>query len=590
MSTSSSLSQLTTLTHPFTSAIASQPAEEAIRPKMKLKLSAAKPADSNAPPSVPPTPAAATPSTGGFKLKIKNSQPPTPQNESTPSQPPRPPQSAIPAAIPKKIKKPKQPTDDASKKRSAQDDISPAPKRPTINTQLPPKKKFSLKLSSGGNQESAASTPTSARIKLSAGARKQSFGPKSISIVSRKYVPKRPVGVGYDSEASDAEDDPAIEHQWILRMEPGPDCEYLREAIANKTLGEKPEAGGAYVNLKFLDKDLRRALVTVNKTNYAAVMVDLPTIVEGMKSWDKRGWWKVADICQMLLVLGTTDSETTAKNHPLPREVNKSTFAYAHGLTPPMHWVRKRRFRQRASYKSVEHVDDEVERLIKADELVEKAGGTVTYNIIDHDAPDPQAQGDQEEYYDEDEPADYRTTVEDAFGQAYTTEPMQEEDDDEDLEGMLGAALFDEDMADAPPLPAADAAAEMGAVQTAMTEAEPETEAPTPAASAETPAPAQEGSSDEDDDSEESDEDEDEGPDTIDEELVAEQAVQAQVREEIEDLEKEVANARANVERSMNPMLRQRNINKLQSLESELAMKRRNFGMEVDEDDEDNGE
>ncbi|KAH0396093.1 hypothetical protein KCU89_g9659, partial [Aureobasidium melanogenum] len=551
---------------------------------MKLKLSA-KPADPNAPPSVPPTPAAATPSTGGgFKFKIKNSQPPTPQNESTPSQPPRPPQPAL-SAVPKKIKKPKGSTDDATKKRPAQDDISPAPKRPTVNTQVPPKKRFSIKLSgSAGGKESATTTPT--RLKLNA--RKQSAGPKSISIVSRKYVPKRPVGVGYDSEASDAEDDPAIEQQWVLRMEPGPDCDYLREAITNKTLGEKPETGGAYVNIKFLDKDLRRAIVTVNKTNYAAVMVDLPCIIEGMKSWDKRGWWKVADICQMLLVLGPTEGETTAKYAPLPREVDKNTFAYAHGLTPPMHWVRKRRFRQRASYKSVEHVDDEVERLIKADELVEKSGGTVKYDIVDTDAMDQQTQGDQDmDYYDEEEPADYRTTTEDAFGQAYTTEPMQEEEEeeDEDLEGMLGAALFDEDMADAPPLPPADAAAEMSAVQTAMAEAEPETEAPTPAASAETPAPAQEASSDEDDDSEESDEDDDEGPDTIDEEMVAEQAVQAQVREEIEDLEKEVANARVNVERSMNPMLRQRNINKLQSLESELAMKRRNFGMEVDDED-----
>ncbi|CAD0081610.1 unnamed protein product [Aureobasidium vineae] len=551
---------------------------------MKLKLSA-KPADPNAPPSVPPTPAAATPSTGGgFKFKIKNSQPPTPQNESTPSQLPQPPQPT-PSAIPKKIKKPKAPTDDATKKRSAQDDISPAPKRPSINTA--PKKRFSLKLNTGnaGGQESASSTPT--RLKLSA--RKQSIGPKSISIVSRKYVPKRPVGVGYDSEASDAEEDPAVEQQWVLRMEPGPDCDYLREAITNKTLGEKPDSGGAYVNIKFLDKDLRRAIVTVNKTNYAAVMVDLPCIIEGMKSWDKRGWWKVADICQMLLVLGPTEGETTAKYAPLPREVDKNTFAYAHGLTPPMHWVRKRRFRQRASYKSVEHVDDEVERLIKADELVEKSGGSVRYDIVDNDAPDAQAQGDQDmDYYDDEDPADYRTTTEDAFGQAYTTEPMQEEEDDEDLEGMLGAALFDEDMADAPLLPPADAAAELSAVQATMAEAEPETEAPTPAASAETPAAAQEASSDEDDDSEESDEDDDEGPDTIDEEMVAEQAVQAQVREEIEDLEKEVANARANVERSMNPMLRQRNINKLQSLESELAMKRRNFGMEVD--DEDNGE
>jgi transcription initiation factor TFIID subunit 7 len=553
---------------------------------MKLKLTT-KPADSSAPPSVLPTPASATPSTGGgIKLKFKSSQPPTPLDEPALSQLPQVTPS-VSSTAPKKAKKPKQPNDDATKKRPAQDDLSPAPKRPSIDTQTATKKRFSIKL--GGQGSSASSTPTSAKIKLTSAARKASIGPKSISIVSRKYTPKRPIGVGYDSEASDAEDDPAIEQQWILRMEAGPDCDYLRDAIANKTLGEKPEAGGAYVNIKFLDKDLRRAVVTVNKTLYAAVMVDLPCIVEGMKSWDKRGWWKVADICQMLLVLGPTDGETTAKYAPLPREVDKNTFAYAHGLTPPMHWVRKRRFRQRASYKSVEHVDDEVERLIKADELAEKSGGTVKYDIIGQDVSDPHAQGDQDmDYYDEEEPADYRTTTEDAFGQAYN-EPMAEEEDDEDLEGMLGAALFDEDMTEAPPLPPADAAAELGAVQTAMAEAETEieTEAPTPAAAG-TPTAAQEASSDEDDDSEESDEDDDDdqAPGTIDEELVAEQAVQAQVREEIADLEKEVANARANVERSMNPMLRQRNINKLQSLESELAMKRRNFGMEVDDDDD----
>ncbi|KAH0065920.1 hypothetical protein KCU60_g21742, partial [Aureobasidium melanogenum] len=145
------LQTLLALSH---SSTALRPASGASCLAMKLKLSA-KPADPNAPPSVPPTPAAATPSTGGgFKFKIKNSQPPTPQNESTPSQPPRPPQPAL-SAVPKKIKKPKGPTDDATKKRPAQDDISPAPKRPTINTQVPPKKRFSIKLSgSAGGQES----------------------------------------------------------------------------------------------------------------------------------------------------------------------------------------------------------------------------------------------------------------------------------------------------------------------------------------------------------------------------------------------------------------------------------------------------
>lgn len=538
---------------------------------MKLKLSTK--SDPNAPPSVPPTPSAQTPGGsggGGIKLKLKNSQPPTPVAEPTPTQFPRP---ALPP--PSQLsKKPKKSKTQDDKKRSAEDDISPAPKRPTISTATT-KKKLAIKL----GPDSAASTPTSAKLKLNA--RKPSIGPRSFSIVSRKAPPKRPVGVGYDSEASDAEDDPAIESQFILRMEPGPDCDYLRHAITNKTLGEKPEAGGAYVNIKFLDKDARRALVTVNQNLYAAIMVDLPCIIEGMKSWDKRGWWKVADICQMLLVLGRTNDEPSAKTAALPPEVDKHTYAYAHGLTPPMHWVRKRRFRQRPSYKSVEHVDDEVERLLRDDDAAEKAGGTVKYDIIDQDAMDAQAQAEAEQdYYDEEEPSEYRTSTEDAFGQAIYAEPEEEEADAGDLEDMLGAALAaNDEMGEAPPLPIADAAAELGAVQTATAEAEADTSTP----AAETPAPVEEASSDEDD-SEESDQDE-ASPDTIDEELVAQQAQQAQVREEIDDLEKEVENARANVERSNNPMLRQRNMNKLRSLESELAMKRRNFGMEVDGDD-----
>ena len=45
---------------------------------------------------------------------------------------------------------------------------------------------------------------------------------------------QRDAGLGYDSEASDKEDDPAIEEQIILRCRPGEDAEYLRACLERK--------------------------------------------------------------------------------------------------------------------------------------------------------------------------------------------------------------------------------------------------------------------------------------------------------------------------------------------------------------------
>lgn len=45
---------------------------------------------------------------------------------------------------------------------------------------------------------------------------------------------QKDVGLGYDSEASDREDDPAIEEQIILRCRPGEDAEYLRGCLERK--------------------------------------------------------------------------------------------------------------------------------------------------------------------------------------------------------------------------------------------------------------------------------------------------------------------------------------------------------------------
>ncbi|GAB7352765.1 hypothetical protein MBLNU459_g3113t1 [Dothideomycetes sp. NU459] len=574
---------------------------------MKLKLSKPDAGNPGALPSsasVPTTPQVSTPGGGGgFKIKLKTSQPPTPVGEHSPAHITV--ALAPPPVPPPKVKRQynKKPKDGSQKKRAADDDISPAPKRPYATK---PNRRVSLKINPDyiGDDELAQAGPASATpsAKLKLSARKQSIGPKSISIVSRKAPPKRPVGVGYDSEASDAEQDPVVQQQFILRMQPGPDCDYLRDAINNRTIGLRPEEGGASVAMKFLDRELRRNMITIRGNSYAAVLVDLPCIIEGMKSWDKRGWWKVADICQMLLVLGPTENEASAKIQPLPKEVDKATYAFAHGLTPPMHWVRKRRFRKRASYKSMEHIDDEVERLIKADQEAEKTGGGSRFDIKDTDAP---PEDNQEDYYEDDEPpSGFIDTTEDGYGQAYPAGPDdegEEEEDEEDLEAMLAAefAAADDD---------ADADAEIDDVQSSIGMATATVAAAAAAAAAapadpaavlsvETPSsataapdtsgaatPAADASSDED---EEDDYDEDASSDAVDEDLVTKQAELAEQRSQVEDLEREVETARVDYERQKNALLKQRALNKLRSLRDELAMKKRSYGMDDGEEDDD---
>ena len=59
---------------------------------------------------------------------------------------------------------------------------------------------------------------------------------KSAASTSTKIKIKnqKDVGLGYDSEASDREDDPYIEEQIILRCRPGEDADYLKDCIERK--------------------------------------------------------------------------------------------------------------------------------------------------------------------------------------------------------------------------------------------------------------------------------------------------------------------------------------------------------------------
>jgi transcription initiation factor TFIID subunit 7 len=192
---------------------------------IKLKLSMPKGIDGfNRTPSItsvgtPATPAPTSAVTPGGskpapKLKFKApSQPPTPAPA---------PVEVVPK--PKKTKagrttKPSAKLAD-SKKRLKEDSDSEN-EGSTIAVVPPPQKKIKIK--------GKTLTPSTA-------------GPKTPGAVIIKAKvkgkpPRRPPGEGYDSEASDREEDPYIEEEFVLRMVPGGDCEYLRNAIAEKKIG-----------------------------------------------------------------------------------------------------------------------------------------------------------------------------------------------------------------------------------------------------------------------------------------------------------------------------------------------------------------
>lgn len=135
----------------------------------------------------------------------------------------------------------------------------------------------------------------------------------------KRELPKRPLGEGYDSDASDREDDPTIKEGFILRIFPGDSCEYLRTAISEKKIGFAKALGSADVHVKFFSGEGRRAAMTTRRYPYAATLVDLPCVVEGMKSWGRRSWWKSADICQMLCVFAPIKEEE-AKGDSVARD------------------------------------------------------------------------------------------------------------------------------------------------------------------------------------------------------------------------------------------------------------------------------
>lgn len=83
-----------------------------------------------------------------------------------------------------------------------------------------------------------------------------------------------------------------LETQFILRLPEEP-AMVLREAIqSGANLKERLSVS--------LEADLRKGMVRIDDRYLYAKVVDLPCIMESLKTIDKKSFYKTADVCQMV--------------------------------------------------------------------------------------------------------------------------------------------------------------------------------------------------------------------------------------------------------------------------------------------------
>lgn len=339
------------------------------------------------PPAVPPTP---TEKKHTIKLSWNRSgsQPSTPVNEEPPSRKPLPGnRTALPA-----VTLPVDPTPASLTMTKAGRTSKPtAKKRAKADVGSDDEKKLD-----GDTSEHARKKLKT--IKLRPGVddpRNKTKGARIAIKDSHKQTFTREAGSGYDSEMEDAENDPIVEEQIVLRMMEGPECDYINSCLDSK----KFPSGGMDFKLRWLDE--RRALVIAQGRYYAAALVDLPTITEGMKTWDKKLMVKSADISQMLLVFARVNDENSARTAELPKVIFDG-HRWPHGLTPPMHDAVHRRFRKRLTKSEILNKEQEVQRLLDEDknaistrwEWIDERRGTMQAGTPDADMQD--ADGDED--------------------------------------------------------------------------------------------------------------------------------------------------------------------------------------------------
>ncbi|KAH9901365.1 TAFII55 protein conserved region-domain-containing protein [Cubamyces lactineus] len=332
----------------------------------------------------------------------------------------------------------------------------------------------------------------------------------------------------YDRELDSDDEDLVFEEQFILRMPPGEDCEKLRKMVQAREVSD---------DVWFKFKDSRRAVFHIGNNTYSSKLVDLPCIIESQKTLDNKQMFKVADICQMLVVEEKIPNEEALANQ---KSFNIDEFIWPHGITPPLKHVRKRRFRKRVNRRTIETVEQEVERLLEEDSLA----ADVKYDVLENVNPDLS----DSEFIEREDAMDTATPgFAGSDGEGAATPGGTHAEGDEDGADEAGGGGHEEDEGE-------------GDIDEEL------------AAELDLALGDEDGGADEEEDEDEEEEEDDESDEDDDED---DEAVQARklLNEEIHDLEAAVAKKRTEIASSANPLIKRRFEDALKKLQADLDMK-----------------
>jgi len=163
-----------------------------------------------------------------------------------------------------------------------------------------------------------------------------------------------------------------VENHFILRMpilkqengniKPHPVTLALRQVLSEQPRlddeHQDPSKNRLFIEI---NSETRIGRVKFDDEIFEARLVDLPCIIESLKTKDKKMFYKTADISQMLVCKTKDDSwsdieeeinkmEKGKKNSETKNSLKVDTFIkkyqWPHGITPPLKNVRRKRFRK----------------------------------------------------------------------------------------------------------------------------------------------------------------------------------------------------------------------------------------------------
>lgn len=150
-----------------------------------------------------------------------------------------------------------------------------------------------------------------------------------------------------------------------------------------------------------LNTETRKGRVKFDNEIFEARLVDLPCIIESLKTTDRKMFYKTGDICQMLVCRTQDDPWSSNDEDQDQSKLNKlkknslnqyydptnpayshlRKYQWPHGITAPLKNVRRKRFRKVAKKKLVDYADieKEVKQLFRADRDAHKIDYEVAY-------------------------------------------------------------------------------------------------------------------------------------------------------------------------------------------------------------------